>query len=66
MPSACFAIEPVSFVALSAATLLVLQTHVEISYDKKNGWKIVVKKQPTSDGLLGKIIGALKSLALHS
>jgi hypothetical protein len=61
-----FAVEPITFAILSTATLIALQTHVEISYDRKSGWKIVVKKMPTTGGLLGQIVGVLKHLALHS
>jgi hypothetical protein len=34
-----FALDPVTWIALSSVTLLALQTYVKIEYDQKKGWR---------------------------
>jgi hypothetical protein len=50
-------------IALTAAVLLVLQTHVKFTRDSSGKWSLDVEKKPTSDTLLKGLVQKLVSFA---
>ncbi len=49
-PAAAF--DPVTFLAVGAAALLLLQSHIKIQRDPKKGWSFKFEKKPANDSVL--------------
>jgi hypothetical protein len=52
-------------VAIVAATLIVLQTHIRFERAATGKWKLTIEKKPTSDALLKGLVQKLVSLIGH-
>jgi hypothetical protein len=46
-------------VAMTAAVLFALQTHIQLERDKQGHWSVKVEKKPTSEALLKKLVQKL-------
>lgn len=57
-----FTPEPVTTVALIAAALFALQTHVKIERDKTGKYTFLLEKKPTKDALLKPLVKKILSL----
>jgi hypothetical protein len=53
--------DPATTLAVTAAALLVLQTHVRFARNAAGKWTLTVEKKPTSDSLLKPLVQALLS-----
>lgn len=54
--------DPASTLAVTAAVLLVLQTHVRFARDKAGQWSLTIEKKPTTESLLKPLVQKLLSL----
>jgi hypothetical protein len=54
--------DPATTLAVAAAALVVLQTHVRFARDKAGRWTLTVEKKPTTEALLKPLVQKLLTL----